>query len=291
VLASRSLAQKRQPTSGNIQIQALAFYIAIPVKLTGLIFMTIRNMFSTLGEYFKQVSIQVVGAVSGAVLVGLITGYILSESSGAGDRVEVITRGQLRQAIEDAKVRIIATGYVVSDIDADLINRKPNNFVLTLVMVDPLGEGGPDSNICQRQSDEEDNNSQFEDYDEIIKKLKQFHSPAKTGALIGSRLKLGVVDLYPTMAVMMVDNDLYAYFYPYGQGSDSPVIKFNDYWTAKEKDKRGEFFDQHLNKLTLYREKVKHSKTKFLVTDVDFKVYEDQPNPCLSKSKIKQIRR
>lgn len=228
-----------------------------------------------------------IATLVGGIVVTLATSYLttyLVERKITAASGEIITRNDLADAIKKAKSRIVATGYVLSDINADLIKGRMEespNFIATIVMVDPLGVGGSNRIICQRQRDEEGDLSNFEDYSEILKKLREFRAPIKTRNLIGSRLTLGLIDLYPTMTVMLIDDDLYVYFYPYGDGANSPVIKFSDY--VHTRDKRGAFFDEHLNKITGYRERVRDSKTKFLRTDADFKPYEDADMnpPCV----------
>lgn len=191
--------------------------------------------------------------------------------SSQPEKPEVITRSELKRSLGEANERVIAAGYVLSDINADSIRglmEKSPAFSATIVFVDPLG---PKNLVCQRQRDEEGDNSNYGNYVEIINKIRDFRSPAKTGGWIGNRLKVGVIDLYPTLAVILVDNDLYAYFLPYGTAADSPVLKFKNY--ARNPHSFGRFFDDHLNKITGYRSPVVGSETKFLLADDDWQRY------------------
>jgi len=212
--------------------------------------------------------------------------FLLTPSRLGPPPFETTTRDELRQALRTAKKRVVAAGYVLSDIDADFIkaqhDRSPD-FEATVVMVDPLGAGGPNRVMCQRQRDEEGDNTTYSNYARVLNKLREFHSPAKTGPLLGNKLKLGVIDLYPTMGVLLVDDDLYVYFYPYQGAGNSPTIKFENY--SRSKDLRGEFFDDYLNKVTWYRSNTGVRKTKFLVTDKDWKPYESASDnqPCGAK--------
>jgi hypothetical protein len=226
-------------------------------------------------------------AILFATAIGASITYFLTPARTGSPPFETVTREDLSQALRAAKKRVVAAGYVLSDIDADFIkaqHEKSPDFEATVVMVDPLGAGGPNRVMCQRQRDEEGDNSTYSNYGRVISKLREFHSPAKTGKLLGDKLKLGVIDLYPTMAVFLVDDDLYVYFYPYQGAGNSPVIKFDNY--ARSKDPRGEFFDDYLNKVTWYRASTGVRKTKFLVTDQDWKPYESASDsqPCSAKT-------
>ncbi len=59
------------------------------------------------------------------------------------------------------------------------------------------------------------------------------------------RLVLKHFPSYPTMAVVLIDNDLYAYFYPLGElGTDSPIIIISSY----SEHPLAQFFVEHLEK-------------------------------------------
>jgi hypothetical protein len=237
----------------------------------------------------KLISNSVFSHTAGALLAGAIgagAAYVFAPPHKGLPPFETTTRDVLHQAVREAKRRVVATGYVLSDVDADVIkalHERSPEFKATVVMVDPLGTGGPNRVICQRQRDEDGENTTYSNYGRVLNKLREFRSPAKTQALIGDKLKLGVIDAYPTMAVILVDDDLYVYFYPYQSAGNSPVIRFGDYSHTAEP--RGEFFDNYLNTVTGYRDQERVRKTKFLVTDKDWMPYEtaNQNQPCTAK--------
>lgn len=79
------------------------------------------------------------------------------------------------------------------------------------------------------------------------------------------------------MTVIIIDDDLYAYFYPYkGLGTSSPVLRFRNY----AKDDRAKFFETHLR--SVFKSAV------FLSSDADYKRYEtaDLKDPCFSLNQI-----
>ena len=242
----------------------------------------------------KSISHPVVAHALGALLagaIGLVGGvvgtHVFVPKPAGPPPFQATTRDELKQALRSAKKRVVAAGYVLSDIDADFVkgqHDKSPDFEATVVMVDPLGAGGPLRVMCQRQRDEEGDNATYSNYGRVLNKLREFHSPAKTGTLLGNKLKVGVIDLYPTMGVYLVDDDLYVYFYPYQGAGNSPVIRFENY--ARSKDPRGEFFDDYLNKVTWYRTSTGVRKTKFLMTAKDWKPYESATDnqPCTTKS-------
>ena len=232
----------------------------------------------------------VVTHAAGALLAGGIAAgaaWIIIPKSEGPPPFTAATRDDLRQALRVAKRRVIAAGYVLSDVDADFIKARHDHspeFEATIVMVDPLGTGGPYRVMCQRQRDEDGDNTTYSNYSRVLNKLKEFRSPAKTGSLIGNKLKVGVIDLYPTLGVFLIDDDLYVYFYPYQGAGNSPVIKFSNY--VQTRDKRGDYFDDYLNKVTWYRTQTDGRKTKFLQTDKDWMPYEkaDNNQPCTAKA-------
>jgi hypothetical protein len=231
----------------------------------------------------------VITHAAGALLAGGIAAgvaWIVIPTSEGPTPFTAVTRRDLTQAVRAAKRRVIATGYVLSDLDADLIKSQHDrlpDFEAIVVMVDPLGAGGPSRVMCQRQRDEEGDTTSYSNYSRVLNKLREFRSPAKTGKLLGNQLKVGVIDIYPTLGVILVDDDLYAYFYTYAGGGNSPVIRFENY--VNTKDKRGEYFDDYLNKVTWYKSQVGVRKTKFLLTDKDWIPYEtaDNNQPCAAK--------
>jgi hypothetical protein len=186
--------------------------------------------------------------------------------------IETVTMKDLENSLAEAKTNIKATGYYIKSIDPDLISSKISDstkFSAKIVMVDPLA---PNKIICQRQRDEDD---QPRNYQQILLKIREFRQ--KSENQFGERLKIGLIDVYPTMNVIIVDEDLYAYFYPYkayGVASDlgpsSPILKFSNY----TKDERAKFFSNHLDNI--------FNKATFLSPSVNYRRYEaaDLKDPC-----------
>jgi hypothetical protein len=169
---------------------------------------------------------------------------------------QLATQDELRTALRDAKSTIRAAGFLVQAVDPDLIIDKTRvlpDFKAEILMVDPLNV----TVVCKRQEDEGNHLT----YGKSLLKLRIFHHNLKN--LLGNRLKVGVTDAYPTMSVIMIDDDLYAYFYSYNKpGTDSPVLKFTNY----AKDARAKFFVDHYNNL--------RSTARQLVQDADFEKYD-----------------
>ena len=180
---------------------------------------------------------------------------IVKGGEGAGT-VELVTREDLITSLKGAEATILASGFALDMIDSDLINdkvRKYPQFKAKIVLVNPL-----DTNvICMREQDEKNDRT----YGKILLRIRSFHSNAKN--LLGNNLTLGVTNTYPTMSVIIVDNDMYTYFFPYNSyGTASPVLRFNNYL----KDERAKFFYHH------YEEILKGAKQ--LQTDADYQPYE-----------------
>jgi hypothetical protein len=185
--------------------------------------------------------------------------------------VEVITVDDLDKALDQAKTKIEGAGYVIAHVTPDFINERmldSPQLSVTLVMVDPLARNA----ICQRQHDED---NQPRTYGEILTKTQNFMRKSKS--LLGKRLKLGFIDVYPTMTVIIIDNDLYAYFYPYKSmgrkselGPSSPVLKYVNYTNNKQ----AEFFTNHLRNI--------FNNAKFLSIDADYQKYQiaSLKDPC-----------
>lgn len=196
-----------------------------------------------------------------AVGMGIgIFAYIYSHKENARlvvSPAQLVTQADLRNALRDAKSTIRATGFLVQAIDPDLVSEKTAripNFNVELLMVDPLNSNV----VCARQRDEDN----YLTYGKILLKVRIFHKNCKS--LLGNKLHLGLTEAYPTMVVIMIDDDLYAYFYPYNKsGTDSPILKFTNY----ANDERARFFVDHYNKL--------RAGAKELTQDADFKIYED----------------
>jgi hypothetical protein len=222
--------------------------------------MTIRSKLSALSNnaFFAQI-------VGGLIVVVVITMY--------GDRrwktatialPDFVTVDELANALAQARTRVQAVGYVVTGISPDYMSRKFKlypKFEATMIMTDPFADA-----ICRREYDED---NQARNYQGIIMKLREFRQ--KTKPFIGERFRVGVSNVYPTMTVIIIDDDLYTYFYPFrGIGIESPVLKFANF----NSDERAKFFQKHLDNVI--------KEAKVLSTDQEFKPYETAKleDPC-----------
>lgn len=169
---------------------------------------------------------------------------------------QLVNHDGLKTALMNAKHSIRATGFLVQAVDPDLVSEKfrsDTNFNAEVLMVDPLRVDV----VCERQNDEGNPLT----YGKILLKLRIFHKNFKN--LLGNRLKVAVTGTYPTMNVIMIDDDLYVYFYSYQKaGTDSPILKFANY----ANDEKAKFFVDHYNSL--------RAGAKDLVSDADFEGYE-----------------
>ena len=193
-----------------------------------------------------------------AIAAGFLAYIYLHKTKQASvdSPAQLATQNDLRTALQDAKSTIRAAGFLVQAVDPDLIIDKTRalpDFKAEILMVDPLNV----SVVCKRQDDEGNHLT----YGKSLLKLRIFHNNLKS--LLGNRLIVGVTDAYPTITVIMIDDDLYAYFYPFNKpGTDSPILKFTNY----ANDARAKFFVDHYNNL--------RATARQLVQDADFEKYE-----------------
>lgn len=221
----------------------------------------------------------IIGAILGASVTAItaIGIKIYDDRSKANNiptetkAVEIVKAQVLQNALMQAKDRIKATGYFINYISPDELARwvkDSPDLKAEIILVDPLGVNKV---VCQRQNDEDNQASNFE---KILSKIKDFHGSTKN--LLGNKLDLRVIDVYPTMCVIIVDRDLYAYFYPYKElGTDSPILKFSNY----KENKDAIFFTRHLN--TIFE------RAKPINTDSQFQPYKSDklPDPCISTTR------
>jgi hypothetical protein len=156
----------------------------------------------------------------------------------------LVSRKDLKDALAEAKTEILAVGIDVEAINAvlikDRISQSPG-FTATIVMLDPLGKI-----ICQRECDEViDGNINNRIHKKILLQIESFYDNCRF--LLGTgTLKLKVVDVYPTISIYIIDDDLYTYSYPYhGLGTSSPILKFPHYSKNKGEPSIA-FFTNHL---------------------------------------------
>jgi hypothetical protein len=190
-------------------------------------------------------------------IVFLAYQYARKPNQGSlGVPAQLVNQETLKAALLNAKHSIRATGFLVQAVDADLVNQKLGadpNFNAEILMVDPLRLDV----VCARQNDE----TNALTYGKILFKLRIFHKNFKN--LLGNRVRVGLTGSYPTMNVIMIDDDLYVYFYSYQRsGTDSPILKFANYTS----DEKAKFFVDHYNKL--------RAAAKNLISDADFEGYE-----------------
>ncbi len=146
------------------------------------------------------------GVLAGLLVIAitaLITKYAVDQTTEVEHHriVETVTIGDVQQALGEAKENVEATGYVISKLTPDDVNDKMRDFpkfTTSIVMVNPFSPV-----ICQRQHDED---NQPRNYQQILSKLREFRQ--KSPRLIGERLRVGVSDVYPTMTVIIIDDDL-----------------------------------------------------------------------------------
>jgi len=144
---------------------------------------------------------------------------------------ELIPHSEMNWAeiIDVAKKELRAVGFglaKVADNEAVrlLAKIKQSRFRVTLILNDPLF---PTARM--RMRDEGQNILAPQDIAKITLRLLKYRDDL---ALLRKEKRLIVkhVREYPTMAVVVVDEDLYAYFYPYGHlGTESPILRFRGY--------------------------------------------------------------
>ncbi|HEX8138819.1 MAG TPA: hypothetical protein VF544_14725 [Pyrinomonadaceae bacterium] len=171
--------------------------------------------------------------------------------------VDVITREELTGLIKNAQRRIWASGFALVPIDPKiLVDKVKNNssFDARIVLVHPSSKV-----VCQRDKDEIENKTPG--HEKLKWQVRSFVEYRKV-ASPKEQYKIKLSDIYPTMGVYILDNDVCVHFYPYGAfGSESPVIRFTNI-----KDERENFFIKHFNSV--------FDKAVPLTDEVEYK------NPC-----------
>lgn len=160
------------------------------------------------------------------------------------NQVEVVDRADLISALKNAEREIKAAGCVVEKLEPGDMSeqlRKRERLRVELVMSDPRGQP-----VLQRVLDEDDPNVKVRNPDrnkkKILDRIERFKYNGRE--FLGDRLKVGVIDAYPTIEVFVVDDDLYAYPFPYrSYGSSMPIMKFKDY----EKNENARPYKAHLD--------------------------------------------
>jgi hypothetical protein len=140
--------------------------------------------------------------------------------------------------IRNARSRIWASGVALKRLNPQLISERVKEGVnAQIVYVDPCGE-----TISKRQDDEKNPDAAGN----IKSNLKTFDTYTKDlNETQRSSLQVKLTDAYPTMIVVIIDNDLYAYFCPYGAVcSGSPVLVFKGYQETASHP-AAKFFEDH----------------------------------------------
>lgn len=181
--------------------------------------------------------------------------------------VEFITEGDLKKLIDEANSKILASGYLLEGINPNTLAdrvRKSDTFTAQIVIVNPLSKKRI---ICQR--DEDEHKTTPRTYADIIQKIQRFNE-AREG-LPEKSFQLRLSDVYPTMAVFIIDDDLCAYFYPYaGKGNQGPILKFSKYTTSEP----AKFFFKHFN--SVFDDAVPLTDSQYQ----SFKTMHLDGNPC-----------
>jgi pyrimidine deaminase RibD-like protein len=163
--------------------------------------------------------------------------------------------------IEDARTELRACGFAlakVADVEATRLVAKmrESDFRAVLILNNPLA-----ATATMRVDDERKNLLALSDIAKITLRLLDHRNDLKR---LGKEQLLVVkhVNPYPTIAVVVVDNDLYAYWYPYGQlGTDSPILVFRGY----KQSTLAKFFLDHLEALECIAEEPDVEKLKTLI--------------------------
>ena len=150
---------------------------------------------------------------------------------------------KLEAAVDGAQNRVWASGVALSKLDPRILVAKVKAGVsVRLVYADPCGEA-----VKKRQVDE-NNPSATRNIASRLTSLDNYLKQQNLSESQKSMLQVKLLDVYPTMAVIIIDDDLYAYFCRYGDVcSSSPVLVFTDYMNKKPKDAAAEFFESHFN--------------------------------------------
>jgi hypothetical protein len=167
-----------------------------------------------------------------------------------------------------ANSRVRGAGAMLAAVGPDamtrLIERALTNdrFEVKLIMLKPNGRAA-----IERAQDEGTPRDSLKLMNLLAKKLVEFHNKIKDlPPKIRSNLTIKCIDAYPTIAVLIIDNDLYAWWYRYGSGErDKPVIILKNYETNPRTIKLSRFFLDHLDAVEAKSE---------APTEADYQEYE-----------------
>lgn len=227
-------------------------------------------------ENIQIARISAVQAIIVALIAAIATAipvYFAGKQQGKGTAViepapkpdsqsaRLITKPDLIKLLDNAQNRVLAAGYILDPIDprvlADKI-RKNGNFEVKIALVDPNSKV-----VCQRDIE---GGSKTPGYEKLKDKIKQINRYRE--GLPEERYRVKLSGRYPTMAVYIIDNDVYAHFYPYAaSGSDSPILRL------EQKDKNAEVLMNH------FRSVFEDEDSQSLPTKAEY----NEENPCDGK--------
>jgi hypothetical protein len=147
-------------------------------------------------------------------------------------------------AIRNARNRILALGIALSKLDPKLIAGKVKEGVTAQVIyLNPCHD-----TIRQRQNDENNQDA----VSRIKANLQAFGTHTKDfNPALKSSLQVKLTDIYPTMVVVIIDDDLYAYFCPHNaECTTSPVLVFKDFRGKTPPDVAAQFFESQFNNIS-----------------------------------------
>jgi hypothetical protein len=132
--------------------------------------------------------------------------------------------------LKQAKHKLQASGIALTHINTETLTSKVahEEVQATLVMVDPCGDA------VKRRQEDEGNDSASQNIFHQLKGFGRYTSDSKLSPKeklkLEKSLEIWLIEGYPTMAIIIVDDDLYAYFCTYGSScATSPVLIFKNY--------------------------------------------------------------
>ncbi|MFY9584935.1 MAG: hypothetical protein WAR21_10645 [Candidatus Acidiferrales bacterium] len=187
------------------------------------------------------------GMLALVALIGSTVLFVISVAKTPPFDVTDFSSINWDKVIGSAQRQVLAEGLVLQGIEVDAVVRSLRRFdhlTVKVVLLDP------DSHVVKEREDDESPGAAHDNRARLIEKIKSFQV-ARTGPgsdLWKERFQLLVRDTYPTMAVIVIDDDLYAYFYPFRKkGTESPVFKFPHY--TQQNDPLVRLFEDHLLRL------------------------------------------
>lgn len=176
------------------------------------------------------------------------------EGSLPNQSARLITNEDLSKLIANAQIRVLAAGYALDPIDPQVLAKKitkNRDFEVKLVLVDPYSKV-----VCQRDADGGSKTPGYKKLTENIDRINRYRE-----GLSEERYMVKLSSRYPMMAVYIIDNHIYAHFYPFAaSGATSPVLELD------QGDKNAEFFINHFRSIfedkdsQLLRTKIEYNK-------------------------------